>query len=151
MYRTADKLFYFSPSLNLTQNYEIVFFIINYSKIFYIVTVCFVCQYAYVYMRNMTLEKFISVLVLHFLQWLRLTTCFIFIDTPWSSDLSHWIFFSVITVFKSVISVTKVRVCTYIRSVSAWHMSMHILLRETSLSLPFPTFPPGIRDPNPLC
>ena len=108
-----------------------------------------VCVYVYIYVRNTTLDKFISIFVLHLLQWLKLTACFMVIATPWSSDLSNWSFFSVIAVFKSVISVTRVIVHTYIRSESAWHMSIDILLRETSLPLPFPTFPPGVNRPQP--
>lgn len=45
-----------------------------------------------------------------------------FINTLWSPRLSNESFFSVISVFKSVISVTKIIVRTYIRSCSAWHI-----------------------------
>lgn len=75
-----------------------------------------------------------------FLQWLRLISCFVVIDTPWASDLSKWSFIFVTTIFKSVIFKIKALVHTQTRSRSAWHTSIGIPLGKTSLVCPFPTF-----------
>lgn len=93
----------------------------------------------------MTLEKLISISSIHVLQWLTLTAWFIFIDTARPSALSNMHFSSVFAVLSVII------VHTYRRSGSAWNMSIDVLLIETSLPLPFPTFPPGMTDPNLLC